>query len=367
MDAATQAAMVQTLLDTVLGPLLVAIFVAFAGCGVATALAGSYYTTFGLADKPIFRYGVGFLAVFVLWDTAAQGSWIYHWAIVGFTNPLVMSEMPWELTVFACNVNIAVTTCQTFFLWRIWVISKSWPLVAGLFTLTFGSASLMLYIMVQTIIKDALADFSSLSPVFWAWLSIVAANDVFITASTWYYIVARPRRTHSAEYNRPSPLVRIINRLVQTNSFSTTIQILTMILLGVKPGTFWYAVPSQLEAKIYIASLIATLNARHSGSDGMDFDSSGPGGCGVNTIGGGGPGLASSKHAGTSRGVRSGFGATSGGVDVQHNIQVRVEDNPDYAAEAVAFGGSPYAIKFEDVEHGSLEEKTSARGREAAY
>ncbi|GAA6009505.1 hypothetical protein JCM10207_003806 [Rhodosporidiobolus poonsookiae] len=391
MDAATQAAMVQTLLDTVLGPLLISIFVAFAGCGVTVALAGSYYATFGLKDKLVFRYGVGFLALLILFDTASQGSWIYRWTIIGFSkssltrmpvraaadvldpaaNPLVMTEMPWQLSIFAFNVNISVTSCQAFFLWRIWVISHSLVLVAALSVLALGSTGMMFYIFVQTVIKDKLDDFQAMIPIFWGWLSVVAANDIAITASTWYFIVARPRRSNGAEYNRPSPLLRIINRLVQTNSFSTGIQILTMILLGVKPGTFWYSVPSLLEVKIYTASLIATLNARHSGSDGMDFDSSGPGGYGVNTIGGGGPGLVGSKHAGAaSRGARSGFGTASNGVGVQHNVQVRVETNPDYAADAAAFGGSPYAIKFEDVgdvEQGSLEEKGSSRGREGQY
>ncbi|GAA5889795.1 hypothetical protein JCM6882_004326 [Rhodosporidiobolus microsporus] len=343
----------QPLIDDVLSPLVVASFLSFCATGIVLALSAQYFSLFWSKDRPVFIWGVAFLTVFTLVDQACLGSWTFNWAVNGFMNPLLMAELPWEMVAYCFTTGTAVLITQTFYTWRIWVVGqrKNYVLVGFLLGIGFAAFACEMRMMAFCIERTQLADFVEVRGALWAWTSLVLAGDVLITASMWYYIVFKNQKRSGVEVAQ-SPLMRIIHRCIQTNSLSTLVQILIMILIGVYPNSQIFGIFAWLEVKVYNGSLIATLNARHTAADSLGFDSTSH----------------TAQHTAargfgaksTTNGRPNRLGQTSVHVQIEHEVAVEIDDDP----AAPMPQKSPYAVKFqkeEAAERGSLSEKGGER------
>ncbi|GAA5869767.1 hypothetical protein JCM8547_005837 [Rhodosporidiobolus lusitaniae] len=276
-DAATVAAqqaqqaallkMLQTLINQTLAPVVIATFISCALCGVVAAQVVTYYMRFP-NDLWRYKFQVGFMAICAGVDTAITASWSYTWSVTYFTQPTMLALWPWQLTG---PTGISVFTAQLFFAWRVWVVSdrKAYPLLGLLLLVIVGAVVCCFYMGVWGSQTKMLTEVGKISPVSFSWLGLELAADFAITAGLVWYILVKPRRDlPGPSHAESSPLMRIINYAFATNFFSAVVQLAVVVTIrfSMRDNNLWYCVPGFQESKVYIASVLAVLNARRQDS-----------------------------------------------------------------------------------------------------
>ncbi|GAA5857995.1 hypothetical protein JCM8547_006656 [Rhodosporidiobolus lusitaniae] len=358
------AAALKSIQDDVLGPVVIGAFLSFAACGINTSLFVSYASIFGRKDRLIFQVLVAALAVLTFYDTAASGAWIYEWAVDAQFDPTILSAMPWHLTSFCLCTGISVFLTQLFFTWRVYVVASrnvlSIPLAVLLAAFALAGLACMLRMAAFTLTHDLIGEYQQMRDYMWAWCGLMIAEDILITSSMWYFIAYKPRKGGNKETSLAgSPLRTIVRRAIQTNGLSLIQQVLIIVLVASSPSTLRYGTLAFCESRVYVGSLVATLNARHISPDSLDFDFSSHG----------------YAHHSHKFSAHAGAGAR---IDLSSSnrahlasMQVRVNRDIDVSVETHGGAGSEvwqakedgererYAVRFDaaaDVEKGSLGE-----------
>ncbi|GAA6024788.1 hypothetical protein JCM10207_005586 [Rhodosporidiobolus poonsookiae] len=264
-DPATQAALLaaaKQVIDKLLAPVVIASFLSCTLCGAVLSLAVTYYARFP-NDRLFYKLGVAFLTCMAMFETALFASWTYHWAVDLFMDVQSIALWPWQLVAYAF-VGFVIMIVQFFFAWRVWIVSgrTSYLMTGVQVVLAIGGCALAYYMGSQAANFETVLEFSKVRSVAWAWLAVGLANDIFLTLSLSYYLIIRPRKMASSEATKSSPLAKIVLQAFQTNAVSLFVQLLVLILICVQSDTMSYAIPGQWESKIYVAAVIATLNAR---------------------------------------------------------------------------------------------------------
>ncbi|BGP20990.1 hypothetical protein JCM10213v2_009169 [Rhodosporidiobolus nylandii] len=261
--ASEQAAQVQTLVHSLLAPLIVAAFLSALLCGIVLALSANYYSRFP-NDKPIFKGLVAVLTVAAIIDTFCECAWPYHSATAYFMDPASLALWPWNYTEYFYLTGVVVLMCQGFFIWRVFVVSgqKSYVMTGLQVLLAVAGTVCCIYLGAWSGSQTSLAAFINVISVGYAWLSCWAGVDVLITGSMVYYLAVRPKTKRGADIIASSPLMRLVYLSFETNAVSMALQIITLGLVNwsTKENHIWYTIPG----KVYIACVIVTLNARTS-------------------------------------------------------------------------------------------------------
>ncbi|BGP20978.1 hypothetical protein JCM10213_003349 [Rhodosporidiobolus nylandii] len=282
------AAAIQAVVLTTVGPVLVASCLSCWTCGICVSLAGTYWSRYR-TDRLWIRCAVIFATLWALLDTAVNCSWAYKWSVTNYANPAGLAAMPWELTAYCFIMSTAVLLVQSFFLWRLYVVSKNWMLAGALLAISFGCYAIALYMGYFCSVHDQVAAFADISSVSWGWFGGVLGVDLVITVSMSYYLIVRPRRLTGSSATS-SPIRGIVVKAAQTNALSAVCQIAIVVLYARYPTALHYTYGGLIEVKIYIGSFIATLNARSPHADGnFDTTLSGDGrtrGLGAQSLGG---------------------------------------------------------------------------------
>ncbi|GAA6030588.1 hypothetical protein JCM8097_006222 [Rhodosporidiobolus ruineniae] len=336
MDHAAQ----QRLVIDLLSPLVTAAFLSSASCGVVVCLAATYFFRFA-RDRAVFKLLVGGLTVLALAGTAIECSFAFNWAVLHFGDYSVFARLNWQMKSYFFLTGIPVLVVELYYGWRIWVISgRGNYLLTGLIGL--GSIAAFACIMrggVYTMKHDAISAFHAIRPTIIAWIVLLIAVDLLVTCGTLYYLVFRPRRDGAGLLAPNSRITSLALLTVKTNSISLFVQVFILVLLLIFPRAFHFGALSFLETKIYVGSLVATLNARdattlatRAGSGdpppwdsfpshpplNVHLSSPGNGGAGAAEEGRAAPvelgGLSKADEADRRRGRRAGGGGTGGGA-----------------------------------------------------
>ncbi|BGP44081.1 hypothetical protein JCM10450v2_008298 [Rhodotorula kratochvilovae] len=364
--AQAAAAQLQVTVDDIVTPVVIACFLACILYGILLHFIVVYFTRFGRSDRLAFRLLVAFFAVTATGDTVIDCAWVWLYTVKALPQPQIFAYLPWTFEVYACLTGPSVLLAQAFFTWRLWVISerKNWWLPSFLL-LTEGTAcGLALWLASWAHRTTYFVEFQNIKPFLYAWLGCGLLSDIVITSAIVYYILFRPRRVSAAAKEArvgESPLTRIAVKTFQTNSASLLVQTLVLAIIVTKGRTMWYSLPGFLESKIYILSVVATLNARRSSSpdSGGSFSST-PAGAG--------------KTLPTASSAR--YGAHSLQVHVDRAVEVEAVGSPrrigggdmpagaeGYSKEELAraytlqdlsagAGAEAYAVRFEKAREG---------------
>ncbi|GAA6061541.1 hypothetical protein JCM10212_002748 [Sporobolomyces blumeae] len=262
-------------LNETLAPLLIGGCFSAMSTGLVIALAGTYWSKCP-SDRLWLKLCVLASVVWALVDTGFNLSWVYNWTVQGFLNPTILLEMPRELIAFCVTMPGAVLVVQAFFLWRCWIVSgrRSYILVVVLAAMCLGCFGIATYLAAYCARHDWIDDFQKLHDISWVWFAGILVTDVGITGSMLYYLVVRPRphlRNVDSSHH-PHRLFRIVERAIQTNALAIVCQICIVPLYARYPTSLYFTLFGMCEAKVYIGSFIATLNARTPTHNGA-FDS----------------------------------------------------------------------------------------------
>ncbi|GAA6046423.1 hypothetical protein JCM3770_004912 [Rhodotorula araucariae] len=301
--------------------------------GVVLCLISQYWQRFGSKDRLVFRLFVGLFTVLLLADTANACAWSFRYAVTGQLHPAKLFELPVEFCIYSLITGLTVLIAQGFFTWRIWIISGRknhiFPgIVLAIQLAAFGVAIYMIYAALQ---RPLFADFDQVKGAPWAWLACGLLVDVLTTGGTVYYLLIKPRLIGaSRDAIVHSPLRRVVLITARTNALWLLMQALTLWLIIWKLYTFHYAIPGFLECKVYVASVVITLNSR------------GPTGAA----------LANFSDADASLPPRSPkpFGGFPGGARPHVQVRIDEETRSDSASrlEGLHAGGAqPFAVKLD--------------------
>lgn len=153
--------------------------------------------------------------------------------------------------------SIIALACQTFFAWRVYRLMHSWivPGVILLFSVVSFLSAIGTTIGVEIVQSFAL--FQKFQVVVILWLACAAIADIIITTSL-VWTLQKSRTGFSAT---DDVITRLIRGTIQTG-MATTIFAVTDLILFCASTTTLHLVFNLPLAKLYVNSLLSTLNAR---------------------------------------------------------------------------------------------------------
>ncbi|KAF8195379.1 hypothetical protein BJ912DRAFT_956747 [Pholiota molesta] len=248
------------------GPILIGFTFNALLLGVMITQVYLYYTSFK-KDKKWLKVYVAVLFALDIFNTACGAAYLYKALILNFNNPAYLNDVTWLFDMDPAITGVIVTMVQSFFAWRIFVLTKSYifPLLI-LATAATGAISAIL-----TPIKV------SQEPQFTAlikakvqisiWLSSEVLGDMLITVILVVYL-----SKHKTGFQRSDMLVdRIIRLTVQTGLITSVVALCNLIAYLADP-TGLHLLFNFMLCKLYSNSLMSTLNSRGiwmSGPSGM--------------------------------------------------------------------------------------------------
>ncbi|GAA5885229.1 hypothetical protein JCM16303_005965 [Sporobolomyces ruberrimus] len=259
-------------LERIMAPVLVGSVFSCISAGLVLSLAATYYTRFN-SDAIWVKLSVFFLMAIGTAGSGIDVSWLYNWSVTHFLQPEQLHFTPWEMSAFHFLNGLVVLIVQHFYLFRCWVASGRSNIfrVLAVSTLSLASFGVSTYLTVLSSRHRGLSSTTELKTLTWAWFAGVLAVDVFICLTMLDHLVFRPRikpsiSTKSLNSNKSTRKTSkgrtISNSTFQSNALPLATQLVVLILFAARSNGLQYLVFAFFAPKVYIISLLATLNSR---------------------------------------------------------------------------------------------------------
>ncbi|KAJ7278815.1 hypothetical protein C8J57DRAFT_1304600 [Mycena rebaudengoi] len=240
----------------------------FIGFAVATTAYGIsvlqtylYYRNYP-KDSLILKTTVGALWLFDTMSTILVAHSMYTYIVTNFGNLAVDGLIPWSFALENGMNTMTTITAQCFYAWQIWTVSQSIIVTGGILLIAFTSFGLAIYITVRCFRDPRVASlgeesFQSISgPV----QGLAAACDIVITLALIWFL--RSKRSRSGIRTTREMIDTLILFAVCRGILTAIAQIMFMSLNVALPNrTFWMPF-HQVVGKLYVNSVIASLNVR---------------------------------------------------------------------------------------------------------
>ncbi|EIN04424.1 hypothetical protein PUNSTDRAFT_138466 [Punctularia strigosozonata HHB-11173 SS5] len=185
---------------------------------------------------------------------------VYYYTIQNYFNPKVLSTAVWSLDLQIALSNVVGCTCQAYFIFRVWVLGRSYLVtgVCALVTLTWLALGM---VVTYSAFHDAERSISLWEKAF-GWgvrsgLSLPTAADVCISASLIFYLF--PKRHGLTSTNRL--IKRILIFTIETCLITSSATIVDVICFA-SMNNFVYMGVYFVSSKLYVNALLASLNVR---------------------------------------------------------------------------------------------------------
>ncbi|CAO1631380.1 unnamed protein product [Sympodiomycopsis kandeliae] len=357
------------------GCMLIGVFMNVFLYGMSVVQGYMYFTNFK-SDKLFMKVFVGVLLLADTLNCVLDTGFIYQYTVSYFGDYMYASRANPMFAADPVLTAIIAFACQCFFAWRVYRLMHAWW--CPLMIVVVGGVSLLsaigTTIGVQIVVN--FAEFQKFQVVVILWLACAALADLIITvALVWTLNKSRTGFTATDDV-----ITRLIRGTIQTG-MATTVFAITDLILFVASTTTLHLVFNLPLAKLYVNSLLSTLNARSlmsnqanrsnthdiSSNGGGKFGSSGAGGNGItSTFRKNGAGR-QSRFNPTGSATDTFSGAPQRGVffnkngnsrlDLEHGIQVTtVEERFEEPHESTQMG----ALTRQDSDlHHQLQDESS--------
>ncbi|KAJ6609049.1 hypothetical protein B0H10DRAFT_1814445, partial [Mycena sp. CBHHK59/15] len=193
--------------------------------------------------------------------TALNGYDLYYWFAAGFGNLIRLSEprvSPFYTPIMGSVMALVV---QVFFCYRIYIIRNT-----SLYLCIFIALVSQTLRMCTTTIEPfsfMYVQFIALCQVLTScsqmWLIGDAIADILISVVMSYFLL---KASHNQHRQTNDIVKRIVRLTIETNSLSTVVAILSLILFYGIPNTTYFIAPTMVLAKLYANTLLVTFNNR---------------------------------------------------------------------------------------------------------
>ncbi|KDR82573.1 hypothetical protein GALMADRAFT_237962 [Galerina marginata CBS 339.88] len=238
------------------GPILIGFTFNAILLGVMMTQVYIYYTSFK-RDKIWIKIFVAVLFFFDILNTACDVAYIYEALIIHFGDTAYLNVVTWLFDTDPAITGVIVSSVQTFFAWRIYLLTKNWilPLVIVTTAISGGVTAIL------TPVEVAKAPFfvylirSKVTIIIW--LSSEVLGDILITAILVTYLTRR-----KTGFERSDMLIdKIIRITIQTGLVTAIVATINLLVYLLNPTGLHLLFNFPL-AKLYSNSLMSTLNSR---------------------------------------------------------------------------------------------------------
>ncbi|KDQ57073.1 hypothetical protein JAAARDRAFT_207418 [Jaapia argillacea MUCL 33604] len=263
-------------LDNTVGALFVGVILSAALWGVSCAQTWYYYNTFA-NDPAHIRLLVGFAWSF---DTVHQiliTHTLYTYTVTNFGNPVFLGELVWSLLLeIVFNALVALLVQRfgfsysspkffvsleelSFFMYRVWTLSKkSILLTASIGVMVISELGLSITYATRSLRMKTYADLVQLKNVSMAINIFSAAPDIIIAAALCTLL----HRSRTGFRSTNNMVNRLMVFAVNTGLLTSLCAICSLSFFLAYPNTFIYIAFYFMLGRLYMNSLLATLNAR---------------------------------------------------------------------------------------------------------
>ncbi|KAF8831026.1 hypothetical protein HHX47_DHR1000256 [Lentinula edodes] len=238
---------VEITIDNSLGALFIGLIIASVLNGVTFSQTWFYFSaqTRDRSDPIWLKLTVMTVVFLDLMHQLFTSQWIYYYCVTNFSNAAALNTIPWSYYGMAMPMGLNTIIVQTFYVWRVWKLSKHLILPGILWSVCLTQFGLLLYYVYRVSGLTSAAEFSTvMGPYAIATNGTGTAADIFIAAAMVYLL--QQARTSIKRTN---------NVLRAVTIFSVT--------TGIVTGVCAIFVLSMASAyPVYANSFLATLNVR---------------------------------------------------------------------------------------------------------
>ncbi|KAF8884954.1 hypothetical protein CPB85DRAFT_1337524 [Mucidula mucida] len=244
---------------TTLGAMLIGFMVSTPIYGITCLQLYQYFSRY---PKDTIWLKVAVASVWLL-ETCTQcmtSHAMYYYLILHESNVAELSTIVWSLLVPPLINGIEGAIVQTFFAWRIYIMSdKNVLLFSVICSLAVAQLGLSFAVTIQGLRFPNSAETPTGSEqVVSACFAIVAATDIIITLSLCYYLHIR-----KSGHERTNGIVKKLVVITINNGIFTSVVALAAFVTNLAaPTTMWTFALCFFLGKAYTNSLLSSLNSR---------------------------------------------------------------------------------------------------------
>ncbi|BGO99442.1 hypothetical protein RTBOTA2_002664 [Rhodotorula toruloides] len=218
-----------------------------------------YYRLFP-QDRLFIKAAVAAVFVVGLAHTACSIYTVWFYAIEGYGQPSFIADCVWSFALDPLQTSIVAGIVQLHYAWRVYLVSKrSVYLPALISLLTVLQFALGVYLSVMAL---QVAPWPQLHrKLDWAvgaWLFILAAADVIITAGLSYFL-AQVR----SDFKQTNSIVGSIIRLtIANNALTAVTAVISGILFVADKASAWHVFFGLVVIRFYSISFLSSLKLR---------------------------------------------------------------------------------------------------------
>lgn len=224
--------------------------------GVMTTQVYLYYTSFK-KDKAWIKIYVAIIFILDIVNTACDAAYIYEALIIHFGDFTYLGKVTWLFDTDPSVTGVIVTSVQTFFAWRIWVLTKNWFFPALIIATAITGGVTAIITPAEVAKAPTFVDLIFAKVPIIIWLSSEVLGDILITTILVTYL-----SRHKTGFERSDLLVDRIIRLTIQTGLITAIVATTNLVVYLTDKTGLHLLFNFPLAKLYSNSLLSTLNSR---------------------------------------------------------------------------------------------------------
>ncbi|UZJ53242.1 hypothetical protein CBS101457_002562 [Exobasidium rhododendri] len=227
--------------------------------GFSCVQAYIYYSRFK-EDKPSMRAFVALLFTADSINTVLDIVFLYKYVVSNFGDAVYNSRANNEFATDPILVSMIGFLTQLFFAWRVWKLTNSrFSWLAPLTIVVVGFLSFISAIgsTVGVVIVREFAQFQKFQSAVIIWLAGAAIADAIITIS----LIVTLHKARTGFSQTDDIISKLIRGTLQTGLLTASFAIIDLILFLASPTTLHLVFNLPL-AKLYVNSLLSTLNAR---------------------------------------------------------------------------------------------------------
>ncbi|KAJ7683527.1 hypothetical protein B0H17DRAFT_1205041 [Mycena rosella] len=235
---------------------------------------GVLQTWIYFAGRPADRFSIKFMVLVVLALESIQVVFFFLSSYIRFVKRFgqIQADLIWADSLQLLAAYLSAFTVQIFFASRIHHLTKNrarFSLSAfGIYTILGLAVTQILAGIAQTIISYELRSFLKLDetkPVTTLQTAASLACDVLITAYLCIFLTS-----HKGEMMRTNSMMdKLMYDAINRGILTAMSSFVTMVLFLVLPDTFWFFLGLAPSSKLYMNSMLTTLNTRQRTRDKM--------------------------------------------------------------------------------------------------
>ncbi|KAJ7894305.1 hypothetical protein B0H14DRAFT_3427082 [Mycena olivaceomarginata] len=239
----------------------------FIGFAIATAFYGMgvlqcflYFRNYP-KDSIYLKLTVGTLLLFDTLSSMMTAHALYTFFVLNFGNLAADAYIPWSFALENGLLTIITIISQCFYAWQIWKVSLNGFVTGGILLLGFVSCGMGLYMTFHLFRFPALTTIAEpfIKAITGSVQGLAACCDIAITIALVFYL--RSKRERGVLSTK-----KIVDTLVLYALGRGILTAITQIIFLVLNAGFtvqtWWQPFHQLVGKLYVNSIVASLNAR---------------------------------------------------------------------------------------------------------